>query len=66
MTVSFFDLKTPQERVAHVREQAEQLCRVAGFLGVSLRIDRVALTPLAMGHAEHVVEAWPARHQPPA
>ena len=36
----------------------------AEAMGVSIRIDRRPLQPLAMGHAEHVVETWEARNKP--
>lgn len=42
----------------------EKLVKEAERDGVSVRVTREPLQPLAMGHAGHVVEAWPARHQP--
>lgn len=56
---------TDAERVGHIKEMAQKLVKDAERMGVSLRIDRVPLRPLAMGHAQHVVEAWPARHPQP-
>jgi hypothetical protein len=44
-----------------VRLDAENLVRRAEAMGVSLTITREPLQPLAMGHARHVVDAWPAR-----
>lgn len=49
---------------AFIRVQAKALVAQAERLGVSLRIDRRPLQPLAMGNAEHVIEAWPSRHEP--
>lgn len=59
-----FTEMTPAERADYVAEKARELVDMAEILGVSLRIDRVPLQPLAMGNARHVVDAWPARHQP--
>ncbi len=56
---------TDAERVEHIRELAQQLVDTAVRMGVSLRIDRVPLRPLASGHMRHVVEAWPARKLQP-
>lgn len=50
--------------VAYIAARARALVALAEELGVSLRIDRQPLQPLGMGHARHVVEAWPARHSP--
>ena len=54
---------TPQERAAYIAAEGRRLVELAEMLGVSLRIDRVAHQPLAMGHARSVVEAWPARER---
>lgn len=51
-------------KVIHILAKAAKLVAEADALGVSLRIDRVPVHPLAMGNARHVVDAWPARHQP--
>ena len=57
---------TPKDRVDHIVREAQRLVDAAEKLGVSLRIDRRPLQPLATGNAEHVIEAWPARHGPRA
>ena len=44
---------------------AQKLVEDAERMGVSLRIDRVPLRPLAQRHARHIVEAWPARKLQP-
>lgn len=53
-----------QARVDAVLSDAYALIAKAEALGVSIKIGRTPLRPLAMGHATHVPEAWPARHQP--
>jgi hypothetical protein len=60
-----FTNMTPAERATYIAAKARDLVEIAEILGVSLRIDRVPMPPLAMGNAVHVVEAWPAR-QPAA
>lgn len=57
-------MDSPEASAEYIRQLGESLVVAAEKLGVSLRIDRQPLQPLAMGHARHVVEAWPARHQP--
>lgn len=57
-------MDSPQASAEYVRQLAESLANTADQLGVSLTITREPLQPFAMGHARHVVEAWPARHQP--
>lgn len=52
---------TPFERACYIERCAIELAAKAERVGVSLRIDRVPLQPLAMGNARHAVEAWPAR-----
>ena len=54
---------TPAERAHYVEEKGRDLVVLAEMLGVSLRIDRVPLRPLAMGGARHEVVTWPSRHQ---
>lgn len=54
---------TPKERAEHIASEARALVALAEKLGVTLRIERAPLHPLAMGHSEHVVHAQPARGQ---
>lgn len=56
-------LLSTNPNVLRIAARAARLINEAESLGVSLRIDRVPLRPLAMGYAKHVIEAWPA-HQP--
>lgn len=56
---------TPEERVAYITQKGKELVALAEKMGVSLRIDRVPLRPLATGYVRHVVEAWPARKLQP-
>jgi hypothetical protein len=51
-------------KVIHILTKANQLAAEAEKHGVTLRIERRPLKPLAMGHGTHAVEAWPARKQP--
>lgn len=46
-----------QKRIDLIVKEAEEW-------GVSVSVTRKPLLPLAMGHARHVVETWPARRQP--
>lgn len=55
---------TPEQNAERIRQEAIDLVAHAERYGICLRIDRVPLQPLAMGHAQHVVETWPARHGP--
>lgn len=53
-----------QARAEAILCEAYALIERAEALGVSLTISRVPLKPLAMGHATHEAQTWPARHQP--
>ena len=55
---------TESERQAYITQQAKELVALAERMGMSLRILRNPLQPLAMGHAEQVVEVWTARQKP--
>lgn len=55
---------TPEQLAHRFKLSAEELVAYAERKGVCLTITREPLQPLAMGHARHVVEAWPARQQP--
>jgi len=57
-------MDSPEASAKYIHELASSLVATAEKMGVSLRIDRVPLQPLATGNAGHRVEAWPARHQP--
>jgi len=49
------------EVTAYVRTQAFELAEYAKSVGLVLTIERRPLLPLAMGHAETVVDMRPAR-----
>ena len=49
------------EVTAYVRTQAAELAEFAKSVGLVLTIERRPLLPLAMGHAETVVDVRPAR-----
>lgn len=57
---------TPFERSCYIQRCAVALAQKAERLGVSMRIERKPLQPLAMGNAGHAIDTWPARHQPAA
>lgn len=44
-----------------ITEHAERLTQMAGVVGLIITIERKPLQPLAMGHAEYVIETRPAR-----
>lgn len=50
-----------EQRADHVMRMAQELCGMASSMGVVVTIERKALTPLAMGHAEYVVGVREAR-----
>lgn len=56
--------ESPEQLAHRLKLAAEELVAHAERNGVCLTITRESLRPLAMGHARHVVEARPARHQP--
>lgn len=58
-------MDSPEASAEYIRQLGESLVVTAQKLGVSLRIDRVPLEPLAMGNVRHIVEAWPARKLQP-
>lgn len=53
-----------EERARDYEAQIKRIIYFAEQDGISIRVSREPLQPLAMGHARHVVDAWPARHQP--
>lgn len=57
-------MNTPELIAFQYRVRAEKLVQQAEADGICIRVSREPLQPLAMGHARHVVEAWPARPQP--
>lgn len=52
---------TQDEISAYVRTQAVELAEYTKSVGLVLTIERRPLLPLAMGHAETVVDVRPAR-----
>ncbi|MDO8777050.1 MAG: hypothetical protein Q7K57_51750 [Burkholderiaceae bacterium] len=52
-------VSTPHE--AAIKLQATELIERAAALGIVVTIERRALKPLAMGHAEYHIETRPAR-----
>jgi len=52
---------TQKEIQAYVHTQAAELAAFAAASGLVLTIERRPLLPLAMGHAETVVDVRPAR-----
>jgi len=57
-------MDSPEASAEYIRQLGESLVVAAGKMGVTLRIDRAPLQPLAMGNVRHVVEAWPSRQGP--
>jgi hypothetical protein len=57
-----FAFMAQDQRAEYIKACAEELIKLAERSGVALRIDRVPTKPLAMGRAQHVAEAWVARH----
>lgn len=60
----FAAMRSQDESVQYIHELAAELAVLAEKMGVNLTITRKPLQPFAMGHSRHVVEVWPARHQP--
>lgn len=58
-------MDSPEASAEYIHQLGESLADMADKLGVSLTVTRVPLQPLAMGHARHAVEAWPARGPAP-
>lgn len=53
-----FAFMTSDQRAEYFQACAQDLIKYAERNGVTLRIERRPLTPLAMGRVEHVAEAW--------
>ena len=51
-----------EELLEYVHAQAKDLCELANDMGIVVTIERRAITPLAMGHAEYDIAVREKRH----
>lgn len=55
------DMSISSSKEDLVKQEAQRLIELAATAGLVLTIERRSIQPLAMGHAEYVVETRPVR-----